>query len=84
MSMTEYIRERAEVIERESHAKLDIISALLPTVAACAERTERLPRTGGLLVLLLRMQAELTEEKAAALRVIESALELRRNTKDLQ
>lgn len=83
MCTTDYIKERAQEIERAAQSKIDIIDELLPQMAAFAARTEALPRAGGLLVLLLHMQAELMEEKAAALRVIESALELRRTTKDL-
>lgn len=83
MCTTDYIRERAESIERDAQSKIDIIDGLLPQIAAFSARTEALPRAGGLLMLLLHMQAELMEEKAAALRVIESALELRRTTKDL-
>lgn len=83
MCTTDYIKERAQEIERTAQSKIDIIDDLLPQMAAFATRTEALPRAGGLLVLLLHMQAELMEEKAAALRVIESALELRRTTKDL-
>lgn len=83
MCTTDYIKDRAEEIERAAQDKIDIIEALLPQVATLAARTEKLNRPGGLLVLLLRMHAELLEEKAAALRVIESALDLRRKTKDL-
>ena len=83
MCTTEYIKERAEAIERDAQSKIDIIDDLLPQMAAFAARTEALPRAGGLLMLLLHMQAELMEEKAAALRVVESALELRRTTKEL-
>jgi hypothetical protein len=83
MCTTEYIKERAEAIERDAQSKIDIIDELLPQMTLFTTRTEQLPRAGGLLVLLLHMQAELMEEKAAALRVIESALELRRTTKDL-
>jgi len=83
MCTTEYIKERAELIERDAQSKIaiidDVIAGLLPHIA----RAEALARSGGVLVLLLRMQAEFIEEKAAALRVIESALELRRTTKEL-
>ena len=83
MCTTEYIKERAELIERDAQAKIDIIDDLLPQMAVQSARTEALPRAGGLLMLLLHMQAELMEEKAAALRVIESALELRRNVREV-
>jgi len=83
MCTTEYIKERAEAIERDAQSKIDVIDDILPQMAAFAARTEALPRAGGLLMLLLHIQAELMEEKAAALRVIESTLELRRTTVDL-
>lgn len=83
MCTTDYIKERAQELERAAQGKIDIVDALIPYILTASSRAEALPRAGGLLILLLHMQAELTEEKAAALRVIESALELRRTTKDL-
>lgn len=83
MCTTDYIRERAEALERDAQAKIDVIDDLLGYVATSTARAAALPRAGGLLVLLLHMQAQMIEEKAAALRVIEAALELRRTTKDL-
>ena len=83
MCTTEYIKERAQALEQAAQEKIaiidDVIAGLLPMIT----RAEILNRQGGLLVLLLRMQAEFIEEKAAALRVIESALELRRSTKEV-
>lgn len=83
MCTTEYIKERAQEIERGAQDKINIIDDILAGLLPFTARAEALPRSGGLLILLLRMQAEFIEEKAAALRVIESALELRRNTQEL-
>jgi hypothetical protein len=83
MCTTEYIKERAQEIERAAQDKISVIDDILEQLLPFVARTEALPRSGGLLILLLRMQAEFIEEKAAALRVIESALELRRNTQEL-
>lgn len=83
MCTTDYIKERAEEIERAAQAKIEIIDDIIASLLPHISRAELLPRSGGLLVLLLRMQTEFIEEKAAALRVIESALELRRTTKEV-
>lgn len=84
MCTTEYIKERAQELERAAQAKIDIVDSLIPYILTSTGRAERLDRPGALLVLLLHIQAELIEEKAAALRVIESACELRRNTTEVQ
>jgi len=83
MCTTEYIKDRAQEIERAAQEKINIIDDVLAGLLPFTARAEALPRAGGLLVLLLRMQAEFIEEKAAALRVIESALELRRSTHEV-
>lgn len=83
MCTTEYIKERAQEIESAAQSKIEIIDFLITGILKAQTATEALPRAGGLLMLLLDIHAQLAEEKAAALRVIESALELRRTTKDL-
>jgi len=83
MCTTEYIKERAQEIERAAQDKINIIDDVIAGLLPHITRAEALHRGGGLLVLLLRMQAEFIEEKAAALRVIESALDLRRSTKEV-
>ena len=83
MCITEYIKERAQELERGAQGKIEIIDFLIAGLIKAQNAASDLPRAGGLIALLLGMHAELMEEKAAALRVIESALELRRTTKEL-
>lgn len=83
MCTTDYIKERAQEIERSAQDKISVIEDVIASLLPLIGRAEALPRGGGLLILLLRMQAEFIEEKAAALRVIESALELRRSMKEV-
>lgn len=83
MCTTEYIKERAQELERGAQAKIEIIDFLIAGIIKGQTAAADLPRAGGLLALLLGIHAQLVEEKAGALRVIESALELRRNTQDL-
>ena len=83
MCMTDYIKERAQEIEKTAHAKIEIIDKLISHVVTSCHDVGYLPRAGALAVLLLGMHVSLMEEKAAALRVIEDAIALRRATKDL-
>jgi len=83
MCITEYIKERAQELERSAQGKIEIIDFLIVGIIKAQNAASDLPRAGGLLALLLGMHAELAEEKAAALRVIESALELRRSTAEV-
>lgn len=84
MCMTDYIQERAQVIEANAQAKITVIEALLPHVLTATSRVESEERMGTLLILLLHIQAELVAEKATALRVIETTCEIRRNTQEMK
>lgn len=84
MCTTEYIKERAQELEAAAQSKIEVIDFLITGLLKAQTATQAMPRAGGLLALLLGMHAQLAEEKAAALRVIESAIELRRTTQDLQ
>lgn len=83
MCTTDYIQERAQEIEAAAQSRIDIIDYLIVGIVKAQNAATDLPRAGGLLALLLGMHANLAEEKATALRVIEDALALRRQTKDL-
>lgn len=83
MCITEYIKERAQELEASAQGKIEIIDFLITGIIKAQSAATDLPRAGGLLALLLGMHAELAEEKAAALRVIEASLELRRSTTEV-
>lgn len=83
MSTVDYVQARAEAIAQGATAKITIIDALIPHILSAGVSAEKLYRPGALLVLLLHVHAELIEEKAAALRVIEDACSIRREAKDL-
>lgn len=83
MCTTDYIVERAQVIERAAQGKIEIIDSLLPYVLIAASKAESLPRGGGLLVMLLEIQQDLIGERAAALKMIEEASEIRNRRQEV-
>jgi hypothetical protein len=83
MCTTDYIKERAHEIESSARGKIAIIDGLIADIMKAQTAATDLPRAGGLIALLLGMHAELAEEKATALRVIESAIDLRRKTQEV-
>lgn len=84
MCTTTYIQERAEELEKEAQGKIEIIDALIVQIAVAHVAASDLPRAGALIATLLGMHAELCTQKATALRVIEEACALRRQTQELE
>lgn len=83
MCMTEYLSTRAQELEVIAQGKIDVLDYLITHVARAVTTAEQLPRAAGILALFLGMQADLTQEKAAAHRVIEDANALRQQAKDI-
>lgn len=84
MCITEYIKERAQELERSAQGKIEIVDFLIAGTVKAQNAAANLPRASGLLALLLGMHAELAKEKAAASCVIKSALELQRATTEIK
>jgi hypothetical protein len=84
MCLTEYVADRAREIERTANERIEVVDFLIPHVIAAQARAGGTSRPGALLTLLIGMHAELVSEKAAALRVIEDAVALRRARCEVQ
>ena len=84
MCTTDYIQERAQELEASAQRKIEIIDFLVTGLLKAQTAANEAPRAAGLLATLLGMHAELLEQKAAALHVIEDAMALRSHTTDLK
>lgn len=83
MCITAYIQERAQELERDAQHKITVIDEVIVGLITAQTRAIEIPRHGSLLAVLLGMHAELCQQKAAALRVIEDACALRQQTQEI-
>ena len=83
MSMTEYIKERAQSLEKDAQSKITIVDDLIMHVALASARATDLPRGGALVALLCGIRAELANHKATCMHVIADANALQRETKEV-
>lgn len=83
MCMTDYLSQRMQTLAAEAQQRIDVIDDLIPHLLTAQARAECLNRAAGLVAMLMGMRAELMQEKAAALRVIEDATAIRRQTKEI-
>lgn len=83
MCMTEYLTESADRFVVQAQERIDVIDYIIPHLLTAQARAECAQRAAGLVAMLLAMHAELSQEKAAALRTIAEATALKRQTKEI-
>ena len=81
--MTEYIKERAQNLEKEAMAKIAIVDELIHHITLAHARASDLPRGGALVAVLCGVHAELVSHKAACLHVIAEANAIQRESKEV-
>ena len=83
MSMTEYIKDRAQSLEKDALAKIAIVDDLILHIALASARATDLPRGGALVAVLCGIRAELANHKAACMHVIADVNAIQRDTKEV-
>lgn len=84
MCMTEYIKERTQNMERDAADKVALLTDVVKTLIEYEQRARQLPRSAGIVALLLNARATFVAEQAAAFRVIEECNAIQREMKEVE
>lgn len=83
MCMTDYIKERTQAIERDAADKVALLTDVVKSLSELEQRARQLPRSAGIVALLLGARANFIAEQAAAFRVIEECNAIQREMKEV-
>jgi hypothetical protein len=83
MCMTEYIKERAQSLEKEALAKIAIVDDLIYHITLANARALDLPRAGATVALLCGIHADLVGHKAACMHVIAEVNAIQRESREV-
>lgn len=84
MCMTDYIKERTQNMERDAADKIALLTDVVKTLIEYEQRARQLPRSAGIVAMLLHARAAFVAEQAAAFRVIEECNAIQREMKEVE